>query len=88
MAAAHHGSLMKQNTIPLSVFAKSTVRPVKASAPYSSPYARGLCPVGDDEPMRPQSNYKKHGSVDGHDMEAWLRAESEYMADYQRANSR
>lgn len=77
---------MKQNTIPVSVSAKLVVRPVKARAPYFSPYARGLCPVGDDEPMRPQANYQNHGSADGHDVEAWLRAESEYMADYQRAN--
>jgi hypothetical protein len=67
---------------------KSKVRPVTASGGVRALQQQAptfVTPTSEEVADRAYLNYENHGAADGHDVEDWLRAEGELIAERQHA---
>ncbi len=73
---------MKHNKSPNTKKQKpfAAAATLDATAPQDGNVAI-FCPNEDEVAYRAYLNYQNHGGVDGHDVENWLRAESELIAE-------
>ena len=80
----YDGHLMTRNKAPNAKKQKPFAATLDATAPLDD-NATPFSPTADEVAYRAYLNFQNHGAADGHDVEDWLRAESELIAEHRHA---